>query len=802
MGYKRSGAFTHSRNREIDDNSSQKVFQLRKENNLQAAYNLAIKLYSETPNDGWVQKAYAWVLIDIVKLELIGNLDNACAFYEQLLAIKFVENDEIITKQISYLRPKLDIQYQEISKLEVLSKNQNHVDAINGFINLYSQGKLVKQHHESFGWAIYRYLKAFDGKLTNDNVENLLFNYLSLENPRPELVHSMILQYAIFYSNKTPSFNIYDFFQQWNPAFIREEDQKEDTKDGKTYPSLLSKLLRGFVKKNFVIDVESIQKAINSFQSHNSFSGFGRVRVNGCVVIEIVRESCFWELIQLHKSNDYNGLWNKFDIYINNYVSFGESEWHSKILEVAERYMQETNAWRFSDFFKKWNFNNFRASDWQEQKNGDFLNKALALKSLKRIFEIAKLPNNQDKDFSWVLPIFELAFTQAESDVWLKREYAILLGLSGQKEEAISLYKKVILELSDKSYAWHELSTLVGQDMELAISMLCKAILIEKDESYLGKVRLELARHLISKDMLTEAKFELNKYIENVNSKGWKTSDDFSILNENLSVVSVNKTANNLDFYHQNIAKVDDFIYSEIPWVDLMLFDKWDADNGKTRLAFTNLNNTELVINSHKFKLIKHTNVNDIFQFKLHHDEVNKKYIALKVQKSNITKADFISNAPESVAVIDHINPKKELFHYVINSNSDGIVKFSNTTIRPEVGHFIKIKYFKTHNKKTKGYKMNFISIEPTNEIKTSLVKSLTGRITLKYKFDGRTHDYESVVNTIPEIDTNKPDFGFVADYYVPKFMLNKQSIYQDCEVAVRVLFNGEKWSVFDLKKT
>lgn len=801
MAIIRRGGFRKSPNREIDDNSSQKVFQLRKEKNLNAAYDLAIKLFNENPNDGWVQKAYAWVLIDIVKLELVNNLNNACAFFEQLLAINFVEDDEIITKQIGYLRPKLDIQYQEISKLEVLSKNQNHIDAIDGFINLYSQGRLAKHHHESFAWAIYRYLKAYDGKLTNDNVENLLFNYLSLENPRPELAHSMLLQYAIFYSNKTPSFNIYDFFQQWNPAFIREEDQKEDTKDGKTYPSLLSKLLRVFVKKNFVIDVESIQKTINSNQSHNASSGFGRVRVNGCDVIEIIRECCFWELINLHKLNDYNGLWNRFDYYINNYVSFGKSEWHSKILEIAERYMQETNAWRFSDFFNKWNFNNLRTSDWKEQKNGDFTNKALALKSLKRIFEIAKLPSNKDKDFSWVLPIFELAFTQTESDVWLKREYAILLGLSGQKEKAISLYKKVILELSDKSYAWHELSILVVQDIELAISMLCKAILIEKDESYLGKIRLELAKHLISKEMLTEAKLELNKYIENVNSKGWKTSDEFSILNEKLSGVSVNETENNLDFYQQNITKVDDFIYSELPWVDLMLFDKWDADNGKTRLAFTGLNKIELVVNAHKFKLLKHANLNDIFQFKLHHDEVNNKYSALKVQKSISTKADFISNAPEDIAVVDHINSKKELFHYVINSKSDGIVKFSNTTIRPKVGDFIKIKYFKTYNKKLNSYKTNVISIEPTSEINTSLVKSVTGNITLKYKFDGRTYDYEDAVSTIPEIDTNQPDFGFVDDYYVPKFMLNKKSVYKDCEVAVKILFNGEKWSVFELNK-
>ena len=53
---------------------SKKVFQLRRDKQLGDAYNLAIQLYNQEPNDEWIQKAYAWVLIDIVKIELNNDL--------------------------------------------------------------------------------------------------------------------------------------------------------------------------------------------------------------------------------------------------------------------------------------------------------------------------------------------------------------------------------------------------------------------------------------------------------------------------------------------------------------------------------------------------------------------------------------------------------------------------------------------------------------------------------------------------------------------------------------------------------
>jgi len=81
---------------------SKEVFRLRKAKQLDEAYTLAIRLYDEDPNDEWIQKAYAWVLIDIIKIEINNDINKAQSFFNQLQSIDFLYEDEILEKQINF----------------------------------------------------------------------------------------------------------------------------------------------------------------------------------------------------------------------------------------------------------------------------------------------------------------------------------------------------------------------------------------------------------------------------------------------------------------------------------------------------------------------------------------------------------------------------------------------------------------------------------------------------------------------------------------------------------------------------
>ena len=133
--------------------------------------------------------------------------------------------------------------------------------------------------------------------------------------------------------------------------------------------------------------------------------------------------------------------------------------------------------------------------------------------------------------------------------------------------------------------------------------------------------------------------------------------------------------------------------------------------------------------------------------------------------------------------VLDHINNDKKLFHYVINSDSDGIVKFSQTKIRPDIGDSIEISFFETFNKKQFKKKINILRILESNEVNQNIVNSISGLLSLNYK----------------TTDKSKPDYGFIDDYYVSKELLRKHNIIEECYIVAEGMFVNNKRSVFKI---
>ena len=64
--------------------------------------------------------------------------------------------------------------------------------------------------------------------------------------------------------------------------------------------------------------------------------------------------------------------------------------------------------------------------------------------------------------------------------------------------------------------------------------MLCKAVAMEKNEDFIGNIRLSLAECLINEGMKAEACHELKLYKDNYDAKGWKVKP-----NANLYLISV-----------------------------------------------------------------------------------------------------------------------------------------------------------------------------------------------------------------------------------------------------------------------
>lgn len=856
---------------------SKTVFELRKEsqhllgieklNKLNNALDISRKLYSVDSSDEWVQKAFAWVLIDLCKFYIAErklNLAGNC--FNELNSINFQNHeDNMIENQKNFLRPKIDIHYSQIQKAEELSKEGNHQEALAIFRNLITQNGLTNLHHESYGWVIYRYIKAEENNLSSIQIRTFLRDYINLKNERPSMLHSTILNFALNYSKTHSDFNFYKFFLLWNPEKLRSEDFWDGHKDGKKIPSLISRICREFIYSKTEININDL---------------LSKIKLSEEKVLDFFREPVFWNIFNTHKENRFSDLWNLFEQYNNSYSKYGQSKWHSEILNLAERFMIENDEWRFLNFFKNWNPENLRNDDWKETKKDEHTYKPLAIKAIKKVFEILKTETSEH-NLSWIIQCYDTAVELFLNDEWLLREKALLHFKNQELETAINIYKQLTLKLSDEYYIWQELASCIVSDNSLKIGILSKALSLQKNENFLGDIRLDLAKTLIEENLLENALVELEAYRNHRKIKGWKLCPFFDKLYKNVSLVKLN-IKNNQELYKRYILFAENFAYADIEWKEFVLVDKWNDDKGKERLNFTDGKTIEFAISKNRFEVLRQLELGQIFKFKLHKQEIKKeventyswmnkkivieyKYIPLVAEKTEkkhweiledtlaivdyinkekniihaittenkevffpqikpelqigdfvtaksyikkvkdedrvdlrsiqkVSKDAVISNFPTEIAVVDGVNQQKQLFHFVISSKLQGIIKYADTDLRPKEGSFIKIS-FVTKIGKDKKPRVKVLNIESTEEINIKLKKEIVGLLEVKYKYFENDKDFCDFDGNI------KPDFAFIDNYYIPKYLLEKHGIVQNCDVTAKVIFTGEKWKVMELQK-
>ena len=275
---------------------SSTVFDLRREakaltghlktNKLNYALGIANNLIRLEPNNEWNQKALAWVLIDLCKYYLdINQLNSAKDFWNKLSTIEFAYEDEIIEGQKLQLQRKVDSSYDKVKAAEELSRAGKYQEAINIFQNLINQGALSEIHHESYGWAIYRYIKNSEGSLSSIQIKRFLVSYISLDNERPSLLHSMILNFALSYAKSNLDLNLYEFFKLWDPRHLRYDDKSVQIFEGNNIPSLISRIFKFFVEADFDIDISYLIENISISTRYDDS--------NKIQVLDLLREPIF-----------------------------------------------------------------------------------------------------------------------------------------------------------------------------------------------------------------------------------------------------------------------------------------------------------------------------------------------------------------------------------------------------------------------------------------------------------------------------------------------------------------------------
>ena len=653
---------------------STRIYDLRREGQLDEAKALAERYIAAGKGDIDVWKAYAWTLIDIGRrCKNAGDLDSAvniAGFLSQKSEAIFrprVDEDEFmetLVKKIDEFSLSTNPYYAKIKEAEELSKAGDVDRALEIIQPLAATGVLPVQSHESYGWILYRYLKARCQTMTSVQVRTMLRDYMALKNARPSLLHSQILSFAVNYSREDENFRLPAFFRLWGPENLRNDDYSElQGKDG-WIPSLLSRLSRVVVhypQSEIRALVELLPRGKDRF-------------------VEMMRESFFFNIYGSAGEGKPAALtWDLFDAYLDFFPEAPGSEAHSKILGLAERWMQNENAFRFYSFFRKWDPSKLRDADWKEEKGKEegVVFKPLAVKALRSANEaLDKLSEEQIGDLQWLIDLYGTAAQKFPDDDWNIRSKGLLLLRAGHPEEARAVYKDLCLRLGEKFYIWQEFAE-CWDDTATKIALLCKAVSTERNEDYIGKTRLALARQLIAAGKNESAAVELARYMTHYQEKGWHVSQEVADLLDSCGGAPSDKKANNDALYAENIPIAEECAFPDIPYTELTLVDMWKNGEGKEMVRFTD-GSVEAVFKKNRIPAMRKCHKGQVWRFKLFKEEewedveewypyhrtvkklVSAKYTPLAAAASDTP--DW-GSLPQQYGFVQHVNVEKKVYH-------------------------------------------------------------------------------------------------------------------------------------------
>lgn len=250
---------------------------------------------------------------------------------------------------------------------------------------------------------------------------------------------------------------------------------------------------------------------------------------------------------------------------LNNYLKLDlprPSALHSRMLGEAVKIENDAPyQFRIRDFIRLWGIDNLRDEDWEPfRTSGGRVLPSLVEKLVGAYARELKGDRAQAaEEFSRLV---DKALEQYPSNQHLPYFKAIVLMSQGRQQEALEYYKSLILRYPSKSYLWRQAAEL-ADDVDTRIALLCRALQCGADEEFLGGVRLRLAYLLDECNLSGAARYELERYRDTYQRKGWKLRWDFHKLYRR--VQSAPLPDSNAALYAQFGVRADEFLYSALP---------------------------------------------------------------------------------------------------------------------------------------------------------------------------------------------------------------------------------------------
>ncbi len=637
---------------------------LRKNGDLEAALKMANSDLDHEQSE-WSFSALFWVLRDLCKKCLNEqNNDEAYSYFQQAedILLGMNDNEGYAEKAIESLRKSFTQGGNEIAQLTALSKNGEEEKAYNGFCELNAQKPVSTNLHEDCGWIIFRYLKKYCSNIGSLKARKALFNYLQLKNKRPSLLHSQMLSVAMTVSENYQDFKFLPFLELWGADNFSDDDFYSSYYEDKYIDPLFERIVRRCFNLGYALN-----DVLAAFSNHSE------------IVLENYAKSTFFELSKHYKESNNKFFFVTANTYFDSVNGLKiNTEFHSKILSLFLWRLSEERNSEVITAADKWGLQNFSSEDWQREKDKDDKSKeypSLVEKLIKRYLEALKSIGLQNANDQFVSLLVQAA--DKYKDEQTERNLALIYAARGEKEKALAIYRKLLLSLN-RFYVWKELAD-IADDNDLKISALCKAILSEPKDEFLGEVHLLLAKLLNANGLFCQAKRELETYRETYERNKWRLKSEYNALLGELPT-DIIPSRNNDDFYNSHLDVAENFVYSDIPWETMLVSQLYTQknDDGKEikKAKLVSVKGDEQSIKQKQLQPSDSRFLGSCFDVKIYHDKI------VLIKKSAVTIDQILQSF---VGYIDYYNQDKKVYHIIDKEKKQYLL---TTNVQLSVGEF------------------------------------------------------------------------------------------------------------------
>ncbi len=242
--------------------SFKEVNELRKNGQLQEAYEMATNDLNQAPGDVWAARAMFWTLHDMAFDELKrGYNDEAAVLAERMEQLipqlgeeEPADGNERNLPVRAYARLIRHMQpfYADVKAAYREARTGITIAPYDYIAQLITNGQLAEPLHERAGWIIWYHLWNQQQRMPSLEARQALAHYMSLTGiSRPSVLHSRILFVAIRLSKRFGrEFDFAKFLDLWGEDnFLPEDWQRNERKKGHRgiFPALVEAAVMQYI---------------------------------------------------------------------------------------------------------------------------------------------------------------------------------------------------------------------------------------------------------------------------------------------------------------------------------------------------------------------------------------------------------------------------------------------------------------------------------------------------------------------------------------------------------------------------